>query len=149
METLTGMAARLRDSHSRQAPEENGVRLATIPRRDGDELRVNWSEYKDHNFVNLRVWREGSEGQWFPVKEMGLTIRLAELADFAEGIGKAVELATAAPQATAQAHEAPATNPPAPETLPPPHGLKKRPCCHTLRRRYKWYRRVTARSRAA
>ena len=126
METLTGMAARLRDSHSRQAPEENGLRLATIPRRDGDELRVNWSEYKDHNFVNLRVWREGSEGQWFPVKEMGLTIRLAELADFAEGIGKAVELATAAPQATAQAHEAPATHRPRKRSRRPT-GLKNAP----------------------
>jgi len=110
MKNLNSLAARLRDFqaplNTRRAPEENGVRLATIPRRDGDELRVNWSEYKDHNFVNLRVWREGSEG-WFPVKEMGLTIRLAELADFAEGIGKAVELATAAPQAAAQADNAP------------------------------------------
>jgi len=111
MRNLDSMAARLRESQAplpvRRAPEENGVRLATIPRRDGDELRVNWSEYQGHNFVNLRVWREGSEGQWYPVKEMGLTIRRAELADFAEGVGKAVELATAPPQAAPQAHNAP------------------------------------------
>ena len=110
MGNLDSMAARLRDSQAplpeKQAPEENGVRLATIPRRDGDELRVNWSEYKGHNFVNLRIWREG-DGGWFPVKEMGLTIRLAELADFAEGIGKAVELAIASPQAAPQAQVAP------------------------------------------
>ena len=110
MGNLNSMAARLRDSQAplpaRQAPEENGVRLATIPRRDGDELRVNWSEYQGHNFVNLRVWREGTAG-WFPVKEMGLTIRLAGLAAFAEGIGKAVEMAIESPQAAPQARNAP------------------------------------------
>ena len=111
MENLNSMAARLRDSQAplpaKQAPEENGLRLASIPRRDGDELRVNWSEYQGHNFVNVRIWREGTAGQWYPVKEMGLTIRLAELADFAEGIAKAVELATTPPQVAPQAQVTP------------------------------------------
>lgn len=44
MGDLNSMVARLRDSQAplpaKQAPQENGLRLATIPRRDGDEIRV-------------------------------------------------------------------------------------------------------------
>ena len=58
--------------------------------------------------------------QWFPVKEMGLTIRLAELADFAEGIGKAVELAIESPQIPAQAQVPPSRSiPPGKEPVAP------------------------------
>ena len=81
--------------------------------------------------ILARLYGEGEPitfDGWLPVKEMGLTIRLAELADFAEGIGKAVELATAAPQATARAHEAPATTPPRPRKRSRrPTGLKNAP----------------------
>ncbi len=39
----------------------------------------------------------------FPVKEKGLTVRLAELPDFAEGIGKAVDMALEGAQTPLQA----------------------------------------------
>lgn len=101
MNNIIQAAQHLRDiqkpTTAKQAPEENGIRLATILRSDGDELRVNWSEFKGRNFVNLRIWSQGDNEQWWPQKDKGLTVRLSELSDFAEGIGKALELATQAP----------------------------------------------------
>jgi len=79
-------------------PVENGERLATIPRRGGDELRLSWAEYNGHNFLNVRVWHKGDNDNWFPYPEKGLTVRLAELDDFAEGIRKAVIMAHSAAQ---------------------------------------------------
>ena len=54
-------------------------RLATVKRYDGDDLRDNWAEYNEHNFVNIRVWTPGDDGAWFPVKGKGLTVRLPDL----------------------------------------------------------------------
>ena len=111
MTDLHQAAARLHDAQrplaATRAPEENGVNLATIPRRDGDQLRVSWAEYQGRNFVNVRVWTEGSDGQWWPQKDKGLTVRLAELPDFAAGIAKAVDMALEVPGATAQAQSGP------------------------------------------
>jgi len=79
-------------------PVENGERLATIPRRDGDELRLSWAEYNGHNFLNVRVWHRDDNDTRFPYRDKGLTVRLAELDDFAEGIQRAVKLARSAAQ---------------------------------------------------
>jgi len=79
-------------------PVENGERLATIPRRDGDELRLSWAEYNGHNFLNVRVWHKDDNGRSFPYRDKGLTVRLAELDDFAEGIQKALTMARSAAQ---------------------------------------------------
>jgi len=56
-------------------PVENGERLATIPRRDGDELRLSWAEYNGHNFLNVRVWHKDDNGTSFPYRDKGLTPR--------------------------------------------------------------------------
>lgn len=74
-------------------PEENGVRLATIPRSDGEELRLSWAEYNGRHFLNVRIWTKG-DGGWWPDKTKGLTVRVRELADFAEGVAKAVDMAS-------------------------------------------------------
>jgi len=79
-------------------PVENGERLATIPRRDGDELRLSWAEYNGHNFLNVRVWHKDDNANRFPYRDKGLTVRLAELEEFVEGIQKAVKLARSAAQ---------------------------------------------------
>lgn len=95
---LTASIERLRatvkpDKARRAPPEENGVRLATIPRSDDEELRLSWAEYNGRHFLNVRMWTKSGEG-WFPQKDKGLTVRLHELADFADGIAKAVDLAS-------------------------------------------------------
>jgi len=79
-------------------PVENGARLATIPRRDGDELRLCWAEYNGHNFLNVRVWHKDDNGTSFPYRDKGLTVRLAELDAFAVGVQKALTMAHSAAQ---------------------------------------------------
>jgi len=90
--TLAAKASALRERQrpERKAPVENGERLVTIPRHDGDVLRLNWAEYNGHHFLNIRVWTQGDDGQLFPHRDKGLTVRLAELADFAEGVEAAL-----------------------------------------------------------
>lgn len=85
-------AAKPATASDKTAPQENGVRLATMKRGDDEELRVNWSEYNGKNFLSVRVWTRSGEA-WFPVKDKGVTIRLHELGDFAEGVGRALDLA--------------------------------------------------------
>jgi len=95
--TLAEKAAALRATHQhhaeRKAPVENGERLVTIQRHEGDELRLNWAEYNGHNFLNIRVWTQSDDGQLFPHRDKGLTVRIAELADFAEGVEQALKRA--------------------------------------------------------
>lgn len=91
-------ASRLREKLAPEAkrsgaPEENGVRLTTIKRGDDEELRLSWAQYNGRNFLNIRVWKKGADGAWWPEKAKGMTVRVRELADFADGVGKAVELA--------------------------------------------------------
>ncbi len=87
MADLRQAAGRLRtqlrpSDRPRTAPEENGERLATIPRSEGEELRLNWSEYNGHHFLNIRLWAQGDDGTWWPQKDKGLTVRVRELPDF-------------------------------------------------------------------
>jgi hypothetical protein len=90
------LRSRLPPAPTRQEPpKENGKRLATIPRpgRNGapdEEIRVNWSSFEGKPFLQIRVWvRQGND--WWPVKEKGLSVRVRELADFADGIAAALE----------------------------------------------------------
>jgi hypothetical protein len=58
-------------------PEEPG-RLVTFTRGDGIELRVSMAEYEGRPYVALRVWERGSDGEWYPVKGRGCSVRLGE-----------------------------------------------------------------------
>jgi hypothetical protein len=79
----------------RKAPEERGERLATIARSDSEELRVTWDSYEGRPYLSLRFWTRGTDGQWWPDKAKGLTVRRHELPAFAEGLEKALERAAA------------------------------------------------------
>ena len=104
------LAQQLRDAYSpseaKSAPEENGVRLATIPRYGGDEIRLNWASYEGRPFLNIRVWAENN-GKWWPQKEKGLTVRVSELADFALGVEKALQCAVNAAHGPGEPQDAP------------------------------------------
>jgi hypothetical protein len=95
---LRDTASRLREKMQPERaksvpPEENGVRLATIARGEDEELRLSWAEYNGRPFLNIRVWKKAEDGTWWPEKGKGLTVRVRELPDFAEGMAKAMELA--------------------------------------------------------
>jgi hypothetical protein len=79
-----------------QPPPETGRRLATIPRpKDDEEIRINWCEYEGHPYLGVRIWRRGDDGNLWPDKHRGFSIRLHELPDVAEAIAEAIDLAEA------------------------------------------------------
>lgn len=67
------------------APVEEGERLLTLPRGQGQELRLTRSEFKGHPFLSLRVWERGQGGAYFPSKS-GVSIRLHEVPELAEAL---------------------------------------------------------------
>ena len=67
-------------------PPENGHRVATFERHGREELRVNLAEYEGHPYLSLRVWAPGQDGQLWPVKGKGLSVKLREVAGLAEAL---------------------------------------------------------------
>jgi hypothetical protein len=88
------LRARHADRPTREAPVDTGKRLATI-RRDDSELRVSWATFDGSSFLSIRLWTRGGDGQLYPDPKRGITIRARELADFAEGVGAAIDEADA------------------------------------------------------
>jgi hypothetical protein len=80
-----------------QAPAESGRRLATFPRGDGVEMRVNLAEYQGRPYVALRLWERDQGGTWWPCKGKGCSIRISEASGLAEAL-KSVAEAEAGPQ---------------------------------------------------
>ena len=79
---------------AREGPVENGKRLVTLPRGMSEEMRVNWSAFNGHPFLHLRLWRCGLDGVWRPDRVRGCTVKVRELASFADAVQEALELAT-------------------------------------------------------
>jgi len=76
------------------APVDQGIRLATFPRPEG-ELRFTWNIYEDRPFLRFQLWSKGDDGQFWPVKGSGFTIKIRELPELAEGVQKALDMAIA------------------------------------------------------
>jgi hypothetical protein len=74
-------------------PEENGQRLATLIRGRGEELRINWSTCEGRPFLSIRLWIQADDGGWWPSPKVGCSVRLRELADFADALSEALDLA--------------------------------------------------------
>jgi hypothetical protein len=89
----TSLRGRLPERRQSQPPQENGRRLASIRRGPDEELRVHWSEYQRRPFLSLRIWTRDPQGGWWPDGKRGVAIRIRELADLAEAIAEALELA--------------------------------------------------------
>ncbi len=65
-------------------------RLATFPRSEVEELRVELATYKGKPFVQARIWFRSNEGAWHPTKR-GVTFRVRELADAAGAFMQAAD----------------------------------------------------------
>jgi hypothetical protein len=66
--------------------------IVTFPRSDTERLSVSFDEYEGSHFVSARIQFKGPDGQWHPTKK-GVTIKLRELFEFHDAIGKACEMA--------------------------------------------------------
>jgi hypothetical protein len=113
---LRNRAQHLRDSapprRSTGPPRENGERLAKIDRSETEQIRINWSEYEGKQFLAIRMWKRGDDGQFWPDPKRGISIRVRELADLADGIAAAINLASESPQGTPRARlQAPRSDP--------------------------------------
>nr|WP_306133450.1 transcriptional coactivator p15/PC4 family protein [Roseivivax marinus] len=79
--------------------------IRTLPKGDGEELRISLSEYKGHAFLNIRQWFRNRNGSMQPTQK-GVTVPLRLLPDFASGVSQA---ATTALQ-EGRSHNATVTN---------------------------------------
>jgi hypothetical protein len=72
-------------------PDDEGERLAAIPRNDGrEELRVTLKSYEGRPYVALRVWEKDDRGRYWPVKNKGCSVRISEAAAVADALTWAV-----------------------------------------------------------
>ncbi|AFS52660.1 hypothetical protein [Leptospirillum ferriphilum] len=96
MSALTEKAQKLRQSFPASRggtpPQDTGIRLATLPRPEG-EWRLSWNVFEDRPYLRLQLWSKGEDGSFWPVKGQGLTIKLRELPNLAEGIQRALDMA--------------------------------------------------------
>ena len=76
-------------------PQENGRRIGTIERSETEQIRINWSEYEGKPFLSIRMWKRGDDEGWWPDGKRGISIRVRELPDLADGISEAIDLAAA------------------------------------------------------
>jgi hypothetical protein len=75
--------------------EEKGERVATFPRKGwkgspDTELRVSLDEHEGHPFISIRVWEQGRDRRWWPVKGKGCSVRVAEARGVAEALLEAL-----------------------------------------------------------
>jgi hypothetical protein len=94
-------------------PENAGELLLSLPRNNGDELRISLDEFHDRKFVSLRLWTRGSGGELWPSAK-GVTVRLHEADRVVAAIEAAVDLARQSPR------PGPAAGAAAPAPSPPP-----------------------------
>ena len=78
----------------REAPTDTAQRLATFPRSDSEEMRVSLAEYRGHQYLSLRIWSRGLDGQWWPDREKGCTIKTRELPAFNDAVAAALLVVT-------------------------------------------------------
>ena len=70
-----------------QAPQDEGIPLGTFTEgRRSDELRLSVKSYENHPYVSVRVWSRDDNGEYWPAKGKGVSIRLAEVAGVIEAL---------------------------------------------------------------
>lgn len=96
MSELTEKANQLRSQPPRAfsgtAPQDTGIRLSTFQKPEG-ELRFTWNVYEDRPYLRFQLWSKSDDGSYWPVKGQGLTIKVKDLPDLAEGVQKALDMA--------------------------------------------------------
>jgi hypothetical protein len=77
------------------APIDTSRRLATFSRGNGAELRVSLAWYENRPYVSQRVWTRGDDGQFWPSKGKGATIRVHEIATMIAALKQVEDLIAA------------------------------------------------------
>src|SRR4051794_15697663 len=64
-----------------QAPKDSGRQIIALPRGDSVEMRLSLASYLGRPFVSFRIWERGRDGQFWPVKGKGCSVRVGEIAN--------------------------------------------------------------------
>lgn len=83
------IAPRLRAEREASAPKPptpSGETLAEFDRGQGITLRLSAETYESHPFVRLQQWQGG-----YPIRGKGCSLRLRELPEILEALGRVVE----------------------------------------------------------
>jgi hypothetical protein len=84
---------------TRNSTTGHWTRLATFQRPEG-ELRFSWNTFDGRPYLRLQLWSKGEDGEFWPVKGQGFSIKVRELPDLADGIQQALDMALKEPQST-------------------------------------------------
>ena len=69
--------------------------IATIPRNQLAELRVEIGEYRDHDFVSIHTWTERHDSEEMVPTKKGFTVKPERLPELVEALQKEEENAHA------------------------------------------------------
>jgi hypothetical protein len=70
---------------------DTGQLIHSFPKNPLEEIRVSLTVFKKKQYIDLRVYYKGDEGEYHPSKK-GITISLDLFPDLVEAIEKAREL---------------------------------------------------------
>lgn len=79
------------DANTQSAGEEQeqiGTLIAEIQKNSRERLRITVGQYKGHEYVGIRVWYVGTDGEYRPSKS-GVTLRPALLPGLMQALGVA------------------------------------------------------------
>lgn len=63
--------------------------IATIPRNQLDELRVEIGEYRGHDFISIRTWTERHDSEEMVPTKKGITVKPERLPELITALQKA------------------------------------------------------------
>jgi hypothetical protein len=79
-------------------PEDQGLRLATIERFAGEELRISLDAYRGRPYARLQAFRRDENGEAWPVKGKCVSVRVSEM-------GRVIDALREAERLVAQGHD--------------------------------------------
>ena len=65
--------------------------IHAFPKNPLEEIRVSFTEFKKKQYIDLRVYYKGDDGEFHPSKK-GLTLSLDLMSDLEEAVRKAREV---------------------------------------------------------
>jgi hypothetical protein len=102
-------------------PVDTARRLATLPRGQGAEMRLALAEYEGKPYVSLRVFERGSDGQLWPMRGKGCSIRISEVAEVIAALRQVEDLVAGMAQGTHQDARQRGDGAATPDRTPGPH----------------------------
>lgn len=69
---------------------DNAQLIHSFPKNPLEEIRISLTEFKKKQYLDLRVYYKGDDGEFHPSKK-GLTVSLDLMADLEEGVRRARE----------------------------------------------------------